>query len=400
MTSGKFKRLGELDVAGKKVLVRADLNVPMAAGKVSDTARLEALAPTLHELSKSGARVILLSHFGRPKGQRVPDMSLAPIVSALTRIMDGQPIGFVEECVGPAAAAAVSGLQDGQILILENLRFHAGEEADDGDFAASLAALGDIYVNDAFSAAHRAHASTHKLAKLLPSMAGRLMERELDALARALGDPKRPVAAIVGGAKISSKLDLLGNLAAKTDLMVIGGGMANTFLNAIGTEVGKSLCEHDLAETARDILAEAERQNCEVLLPEDVVVAGEFAAGAAHSIAPASQVGPDQMILDIGPATVSVLATRLKACRTLVWNGPLGAFELSPFDEGTIALAKHVAALTDAGTLLSVAGGGDTVAALRHAGVADRMSYVSSAGGAFLEWLEGKPLPGVTALEN
>lgn len=400
MHKSKFRRLGDLDVDGKRVLVRVDLNVPMAAGRVSDTARLEALAPTLHELSRAGARVILLSHFGRPKGKRVAEMSLAPVVSALTKVMNGQPIGFVENCVGSAAVAAVSGLRDGQILVLENLRFHQGEEANDPEFAAALAELGDIFVNDAFSVAHRAHASTDKLAKLLPSMAGRLMERELDALSRALDAPERPVAAIVGGAKISSKLDLLGNLAAKTDLMVIGGAMANTFLNAKGFDVGKSLCEHDLAATARDILVEAAKQNCEILLPKDVVVATEFAAGAPHSTVLIDEVGATEMILDVGGATVATLAARLEAYRTLVWNGPLGAFEIAPFDAGTNELANRVADLTDAGKLLSVAGGGDTVAALRHAGVVDRMSYVSSAGGAFLEWLEGKPLPGVVALEG
>jgi phosphoglycerate kinase len=315
MSTPNYRRLGDLDVAGKRVLVRADLNVPMVAGKVSDTARLEALAPTLEELSVAGARIVVISHFGRPKGQRVLDLSLAPVVSALTKTLDGQPVGFVEDCIGPAAQSAIAGLKDGQILVLENLRFYAGEEADDANFAAELAALGDIYVNDAFSAAHRAHASTHRLAKLLPSMAGRLMERELDALANALGDPAHPVAAIVGGAKISTKLELLGNLAANTDLMVIGGGMANTFLNAKGIAVGKSLCEHELAETARTILDEAAARGCEILLPVDVVVAAEFAAGAPSKTVPVDAVGPDEMILDIGISSVNALGERLAACR-------------------------------------------------------------------------------------
>lgn len=398
MTDGDYRRLGALDVAGKRVLVRADLNVPMRDGAVTDTARLEALVPTLAALTGAGARVVVMSHFGRPKGQRVAAMTLAPVVAALTRVLDGQPVGFVEDCVGPAAESAVAGLADGQILVLENLRFHPGEEADDGDFAERLAALGDIYVNDAFSAAHRAHASTHKLARLLPSMAGHLMARELDALAAALEAPERPVAAIVGGAKISTKLDLIGNLVAKTDLLIIGGGMANTFLNAQGVAVGTSLCEHDLAATARDILARAGAANCEILLPVDVVVAAKFAAGAAHRTVPVDAVGDDDMILDVGPATVAEIAGRLATCKTLVWNGPLGAFEIAPFDAGTVAVAQAVAALVGAGTLNAVAGGGDTVAALRHAGVVDKLSYVSSAGGAFLEWLEGKTLPGVAAL--
>ena len=393
-----YRTLDDFDMAGRRVLVRADLNVPMQDGKVSEVARLEGVAPTLRELSAAGARIVLLSHFGRPKGQRVAAMSLAPVVGALTKVLDGQPVGFVEDCIGPAAEAAVAGLADGQILMLENLRFYSGEEDNDADFAAALARLGDVYVNDAFSAAHRAHASTEKLAHLLPAAAGRLMEKELTALTEALEAPQRPVAAIVGGAKISSKLDLLGNLSAKTDLLAIGGGMANTFLNAKGVAVGTSLCEHDLAATARDILAEAEKNNCEIVLPEDVVVAKEFAAGAPSRAIDTHAVAADEMILDVGPASVATLAARLADFRTLVWNGPLGAFEIPPFDAGTNGLATAVADLTQAGTLMSVAGGGDTVAALRHAGVAARLSYVSGAGGAFLEWLEGKTLPGVAAL--
>ena len=380
------------------MLVRADLNVPMQDGRVSDVTRLERLVPTIKALTGRRARVVLLSHFGRPKGQVVPALSLQPVAAALADCLDGLPVAFAEDCVGPRAEAAVGALADGEVLVLENLRFHAGEEQNDGDFAAALAALGDLYVNDAFSAAHRAHASTEKLARLLPAAAGRLMEEELAALAAALGNPKRPLAAIVGGAKISSKLDLLGNLVAQVDVLVIGGAMANTFLNALGHDVGRSLCEHEMAATAREIAERAKAVGCRLVLPLDVVVAPALEAGVATQVSDIGAVPADQMILDVGPASVKDILDRLESCQTLVWNGPLGAFEVVPFDEGTNAVARQVAAWSRAGQLMSVAGGGDTVAALRRAGVVDDLSYVSSAGGAFLEWLEGKSLPGVAAL--
>lgn len=394
----EFRTLDDLDVAGARVLVRADLNVPMQDGRVSDSTRLERLGPTIKELSGKGARVILLSHFGRPKGRVVPALSLRPVAAALADCLGGLPVAFAEACVGPSAQAAVEALADGEVLVLENLRFHAQEEQNDDDFAAALAALGDIYVNDAFSAAHRAHASTQALARLLPAAAGRLMEEELDALAAALGNPKRPVAAIVGGAKISSKLDLLGNLVAQVDTLVIGGAMANTFLHALGHDVGRSLCEHDMAATAREITEKAKAVGCRLVLPLDVVVARALEAGTVTQVAGIETVPPDQMILDVGPASVKDILSRLESCQTLVWNGPLGAFEVAPFDKATNAVARQVGAWSRAGQLMSVAGGGDTVAALRRAGVLDELSYVSSAGGAFLEWLEGKTLPGVAAL--
>jgi phosphoglycerate kinase len=392
-----YKTLDDIDVAGRRVLVRADLNVPMADGRVTETSRLDRLAPTLRELADGGARVIVLSHFGRPKGAVVPEMSLRPVAAALADCL-GRPVAFAPECVGEAAQAAVDLLADGDIVVLENLRFHAGEEANDPEFAAALAALGDIYVNDAFSAAHRAHASTAALAGLLPAAAGRFMQAELDALAAALTTPARPLVAIVGGAKISTKLDLLGNLSAKVDTLIIGGGMANTFLNADGVAVGRSLCEHDMAQTARDIMAAAQGTGCDIVLPVDAVVAPAFEAGSPDTTVAIDAVPADQMILDIGPATVARLGEVLTAAKTLVWNGPLGAFEVPPFDCGTVALARRAAELTDSGALTSIAGGGDTVAALNHAGVAERFSYISGAGGAFLEWLEGKTLPGVAAL--
>lgn len=395
----KFHTLDDLDVAGKRVLVRLDLNVPIKDGNVTDTTRIDRAIPTIAELSDKGARVILLSHFGRPKGEIVAEMSLGPVAGPLSEAL-GRDVIFCHACIGQVADGAVDALEDGEVLLLENTRFHPGEESNDPDFAKHLADLGDIYVNDAFSAAHRAHASTEALAHLLPSAAGRNMEAELTALAKALSDPERPLVAIVGGAKISSKLDLLGNLVQKADCLVIGGGMANTFLAAQGKPVGKSLCEHDLGDTARDILAKAEKAGCEIVLPHHVVVAEEFAEGAPAKSISIDRMPADAMILDIGSEALAELAVRFEGAKTLVWNGPLGAFEISPFDTGTNAAARKVAELTKAGSLLSVAGGGDTVAALNNAGVAQDFSYVSTAGGAFLEWLEGKELPGVKALET
>lgn len=392
-----YRTLDDLDVAGKRVLVRADLNVPMMGGKVSDTSRLGRLSLTLNELAGRGARVVVLSHFGRPKGAVVEAMSLRPVAAALADCL-GRPVAFAPECIGATAQAAVESLHDGDILVLENVRFHAGEEANDPGFAAALATLGDIYVNDAFSVAHRAHASTEALARLLPSAAGRFMQAELEALAAALTTPTHPLVAVVGGAKISTKLDLLGNLSHKADVLIMGGGMANTFLNALGVSVGRSLCEHDMAATARDIMAEAKSANCEIVLPVDAVVAPEFAASSPTSTVAIDAVPADQMILDVGPQTVAQLSEVLRGAKTLVWNGPLGAFEVPPFDHGTVDLARVAAEQTERGALTSIAGGGDTVAALHHAGVAERFSYVSGAGGAFLEWLEGKTLPGVAAL--
>jgi phosphoglycerate kinase len=393
-----FKTLDDFAPAGKRVILRADLNVPMRDGKVADPTRVERLAPTIRELADKGARVVVISHFDRPKGKVVPSMSLKPLAEALAKVLR-RPVAFAEDCVGARAAAAVAGLGDGDVVLLENLRFHAGEEENDPSFAHELARLGELYVNDAFSCAHRAHASTAAIAALLPAAAGRLMQEELEHLARALEKPARPVMALVGGAKISTKLDLLGNLVAKVDKLAIGGGMANTFLNAQGVGVGKSLCEKDLADTARKILAAAETRGCAVLLPVDAVVAPEFKEGAPGSTVDIRAVPADGMILDIGPKTVAALKREIDLCKTAVWNGPLGAFEVKPFDRGTSEVARHVADRSQAGKLLSVAGGGDTVAALRAAGVAEKFSYVSTAGGAFLEWLEGKELPGVAALK-
>jgi phosphoglycerate kinase len=392
----EFRSMNDLAVKGRRVIVRGDLNVPVADGRVTEETRLVRLAPTIKELQSKGARVVLVSHFGRPKG-RDEKNSLKQVVPALERAL-GTRVAFAEDCVGPAAEAVVAALADGQVAVLENLRFHKGEEANDPAFAAALAKLGDLYVNDAFSAAHRAHASTEALARLLPNAAGRLMQEELEHLGRALEKPARPVIAVVGGAKVSTKLDLLGNLVRKVDRLVIGGGMANTFLHARGVEVGKSLCERDLAETARGIETAAKTAGCTILLPEDAVVASALALGVATETVAIARVQADKLILDIGPKSVAALSAALGACKTLVWNGPLGAFETPPFDAGTTALARRAADLTAAGQLLSVAGGGDTVAALAHAGVGDRFSYVSTAGGAFLEWLEGKTLPGVAAL--
>ncbi|MDZ4735577.1 MAG: phosphoglycerate kinase [Rhodospirillaceae bacterium] len=396
----QFRTLDDIDVTGRRVLVRSDLNVPMKNGRVTDTTRIDRSAVTIQALIDKGASVVVLSHFDRPGGKRVPEMSLAPVVEPLSAALSGRPVAFADDCIGPAAERAVAALKPGSVLLLENLRFHAGEEMNDPGFARALAASGEIYVNDAFSAAHRAHASTEAIARLLPAVAGRLMEAELDHLSRALDQPQRPVAAIVGGAKISTKLDLLGNLVAKMDLLIVGGGMANTFLHASGIAIGRSLAERDMAARTKEIMQEAQRQGCDILLPEDAVVAKTLAAGVETETVAIQVVPADQMILDIGPATVASIERRLDACRTLVWNGPLGAFETPPFDAGTMAVAEFVAKRTQAARLMSVAGGGDTVAALAKAGVTGALSYVSTAGGAFLEWLEGKTLPGVKALED
>lgn len=384
-------------VAGKRVLLRGDLNVPMMDGKVTDATRIERLAPTIRALADKGCRVVLLSHFGRPKG-RDPSQSLKPLVGPLSAALGGKKVAFAEDCIGPEAEKVIAALPEGGVALLENTRFHKGEEANDPAFAKELAKLGEVYVNDAFSAAHRAHASTEGVAHLLPSGAGRLMQAELEALEAALGNPQRPVMAIVGGAKVSTKIDLLNNLVGKVNLLVIGGAMANTFLNALGTDVGASLCEKDMAATARAVMAAADAARCALVLPSDVVVAEKLAPGVPTQIVPVAAVPPKAMILDVGPNSAGGLAAELGRCRTLVWNGPLGAFETPPFDEATKMVAHAAAELTHQGKLLSVAGGGDTVAALAAAGVEDQFSYVSTAGGAFLEWLEGKALPGVEAL--
>lgn len=394
-----FKTLDDIgDVRGKRVLVREDLNVPMEEGRVTDDTRLRAAAPTLAELADKGAIVLVLAHFGRPKGERNPDMSLAQVTAAFRSVL-GRDVRFVGDCCGEQAEAAVAQLEPGDIALLENTRFHKGEEKNDPTLAEAIAKLGDLYVNDAFSAAHRAHVSTEALAHLLPAYAGRSMQAELEALEKALGKPEHPVAAVVGGAKVSTKLDVLKHLVAKVDHLIIGGGMANTFLAARGVDVGTSLCEHDLKDTVLEILAAAEKADCIVHLPYDVVVAKEFRANPPTRTVNVHEVAADEMILDVGPAAVEALGDALKTCRTLVWNGPLGAFEIAPFDTATVALARTAAALTKGGSLVSVAGGGDTVAALNHAGVADDFSFVSTAGGAFLEWMEGRELPGVKALE-
>jgi phosphoglycerate kinase len=393
-----WKTLDDIELAGRTVLVRVDVNVPMEEGRVTDATRIEKIVPTIRDILAKGGRPVLLAHFGRPKGQVVPDMSLRLVLPALQAALPGVTVSFAEDCVGTAAKTAVAAMGPNEVLLLENTRFHAGEEKNDAQLAAGMAALGEVYVNDAFSAAHRAHSSTEGIARLLPHAAGRLMEAELKALEAALGSPQRPVVAVVGGAKVSTKLDLLGNLVGQVDHLVIGGGMANTFLVAQGIEVGKSLAERDMAETAREILAKAETTGCRIHLPVDVVVAREFKAHAANETVPAGACPADAMILDAGPRTVEVLQKVFAEARTLIWNGPLGAFELPPFDTATVAAARSVAELTRAGKLVSVAGGGDTVAALNQAGVADDFSYISTAGGAFLEWMEGKELPGVAAL--
>jgi phosphoglycerate kinase len=393
-----FRTLDDADLAGKRVLVRVDLNVPMEDGKVSDLTRLERIVPTLTDIADRGGKVIILAHFGRPKGVD-PSQSLKVVVPALADVLK-RPVAFAADCIGEVAEKAVAAIKPGEILVLENTRFHKGEEKNEPDFVKALAANGDIFVADAFSAAHRAHASTEGLGHVLPAYAGRTMQAELDALTRALEKPERPVAAVVGGAKVSTKLDLLGNLSKKVDFLVIGGGMANTFLAAEGKPVGKSLCEHDLLDTARAIVAEAAKNGCRIVLPVDVVCAKDFKANAVHRVCGIDEVAADEMILDIGPKSVEHVVSILGRAKTLVWNGPFGAFELEPFDNGTVSVAEAAAELTRAGHLVSVAGGGDTVAALNQAGAADRFTYVSTAGGAFLEWLEGKPLPGVDVLRT
>jgi len=392
-----FKTLDALDPKGKRILLRVDLNVPMDSGRVTDATRIERVLPTINELSHKGGRVVLLAHFGRPKGQRVESESLRPVIGALEQHLKHK-IVFADDCVGPDADKVVASLKDGDVALLENTRFHKGEEKNDPAFAAELAKNGDVFVNDAFSAAHRAHASTEGLTHILPSYAGRTMQAELEALSSALTNPARPVMAVVGGAKVSTKLELLGNLVEKAQYLVIGGGMANTFLFAQGKAVGKSLCERDLADTARAILQKAATVGCEIVLPLDAVVAQKFEAHAPSHVVTVDHVGAEDMILDVGPKSVAHVEDLLQKCKTLVWNGPFGAFELPPFDAGTNAIARTAARLTVEGRLLSVAGGGDTVAALNHAHAGESFTYVSTAGGAFLEWLEGKTLPGVAAL--
>jgi phosphoglycerate kinase len=394
-----YRTLDNLDVAGKRVLLRADLNVPVRDGKITDLTRIERLSPTIRELSGEGAKVIVCSHFDRPKGKRVPEMSLAPMAAALGEVLD-RKVRFVEDCTGAAAEQAVDLLSRGDVLVLENTRFYAGEEKNDPAFAAALARLADIFVNDAFSAAHRAHASTEGVAHLVPAYAGRLMQAELEALDAALGNPVRPVAAIVGGAKVSTKLELLGNLVDKVNVLIIGGAMANTFLSAQGKGVGKSLQEAEMHGTALEILTKAQSAGCRIVLPTDAVVARELKRNTPVETVSVDAVPADMMILDIGPASVASLIKLLASVKTLIWNGPLGAFETPPFDAATTALAHAVAEATQNSGLRSVAGGGDTVSALRRAGVIEKMTYVSSAGGAFLEWMEGKILPGVAALES
>jgi len=393
-----FRTLEDAPLAGKRVLVRVDLNVPMEAGKVTDATRIERVLPTIRAIAEKGGKVILLAHFGRPKGRDAAN-SLKPVAVALAHAL-GQPVTFVGDCVGEDVAKAVAAARDGDVLLLENTRFHAGDEKNDPAFVRDLAANGDVFVNDAFSAAHRAHASTEGLAHALPAYAGLSMQAELDALSAGLDNPARPVMAIVGGAKVSTKLDLLGNLVRKVEVLVIGGGMANTFLAARGIDVGKSLCEHDLVATAREIEEKAKAAGCEIVLPVDALVAREFKAHATHRAVAVGEVASDEMILDAGPRSTAEVVHRLDAVKTLVWNGPFGAFELAPFDTATVTVAKAVAERVEAGRLVAIAGGGDTVSAMNHAGVGDDLTYVSTAGGAFLEWMEGKPLPGVEALRK
>jgi phosphoglycerate kinase len=393
----KLKSIADAEVAGKRVLVRADLNVPVADGKVSDATRLERILSGLNDLSARKARVVVISHFGRPKGGPDPKMSLAPVAAKLAELL-GKPVQFVDACIGDKAEDAVSRLAPGDIAVLENLRFHAGEEKNDAEFVSALARSGDVFVNDAFSAAHRAHASTEGLARVLPAYAGPLMLEEISALLTVLDKPERPVAALVGGAKVSSKIPILKHLIGKVDKLIIGGGMANTFLMSHGVDVGKSLAEPDFVDTAREIMAAAKAQGCAVVLPEDAVIAREFKSGVAHAVVPMLAVPSDALILDVGPKSVEHMASVLTECRTLLWNGPLGAFEIEPFGNGTFALARAAAKLTKEGKLTTVAGGGDTVAALNAAGATQDFTYVSTAGGAFLEWLEGRELPGVAAL--
>ncbi len=393
-----FRSIEQAEVEGKRVLVRVDMNVPMRDGVITDTNRIDRVLPSIRSLAARGARVVILSHFGRPKGKPVPEMSLRPVAKKMDKLLESAPVHFIADCIGPEVEAAVNSLENGQILFLENLRFYPGEEASDPEFVKALAALGDIYVNEAFSSSHRAHASIYAITQALPSYAGFLVAAEINALSTALEHPQRPVAAVVGGAKVSSKISVLNNLAQKFDCIIIGGGMANTFLYAQGIDVGNSLCETDLSDTAHEILRTAEDAGCEILLPLDVVVAKEFKAGAPSEVCALHAVPGDGMILDVGPETVKALNAMLTTCRTLLWNGPMGAFEIEPFGEGTFALAREAARLTKDGSLVTVAGGGDTVAALNAAGVGKDFTYVSTAGGAFLEWLEGKELPGVAAL--
>ncbi|MCP5036459.1 MAG: phosphoglycerate kinase [Rhodobacteraceae bacterium] len=394
-----WKTIDDLNLNGKVVLTRVDINVPVKDGKITDDTRIRRIIPTIKDIVAQGGKPVLLAHFGRPKGKRVPEMSLAILREALEDAF-GLPVNFAEDCIGAPAKQAVAALGSGQVLLLENTRYHAEEPANDPAFAASLAALGDIFCNDAFSAAHRAHASTEGLARLLPSCAGRLMQAELSALEAALGEPDRPVMAVVGGAKVSTKLDLLGNLVAKVEYLVIGGGMANTFLAAKGVNVGKSLCEHDMADTANEILAKAKDAGCEVILPSDIVTATEFKANAEAQILPVGDCPDDAMILDAGPETVATIKTAIEKSKTLIMNGPLGVFEMTPFEKGTFEMLDEIARQTTAGALVSVAGGGDTVAAINASGHGDDFTYISTAGGAFLEWMEGKTLPGVAALER
>lgn len=394
-----FRTLDDLpaDIRGKRALVRVDFNLPMEDGRVTDDTRVKAALPTIRDLSERGAKVVLIAHFGRPKGKRDESQSLKPVLPALIAAL-GHEAAFAPDCIGPEIEKTVESLAPGDVLLLENLRFHPGEEKNDPDFIAALARLGDLYVNDAFSVAHRSNASTDGIARALPAYAGRSMQAELVALAKALSTPEHPVLAVVGGAKVSTKIDLLSNLVSKVDILVIGGGMANTFLAAQGHDVGKSLCEHDLLDTAREIEAAAKSAGCRILLPVDALAAKEFRANAEHRVAPVTGIAPDEMILDAGLASIQEVTAALDTAKTLVWNGPFGAFEIAPFDTATVTVARHAAELTKSGNLLSVAGGGDTVAALNHAGVADDFTYISTAGGAFLEWLEGKTLPGVEAL--
>jgi len=393
-----FRSLDQADLSQKRALVRVDFNVPMQDGAVSDDTRLRAALPTIEKLRSGGAKVILLAHFDRPKGKRVASMSIAPIAGPLSALI-GAPVAFPDDCIGQEAETAVAAMKAGDVLLLENLRYHSGEEANDPAFAKALARLGDLYVNDAFSAAHRAHASTEGLARLIPAYAGEAMRRELDALDKALGKPERPVLGIVGGSKVSTKLDLLKNLVTRLDRLAIGGGMANTFLFAQGWDVGASYCEKDLADTAREIMSLAAASGCELLLPIDIVVAEKMEPGAPARTRALGAIESDERILDAGPQSVARLLAAMEASKTLIWNGPLGVFEMSPFDRATIAAAKAAARLTQSGALVAVAGGGDTVSALNHAGVAADLTFVSTAGGAFLEWMEGKTLPGVAALE-
>ncbi len=395
----KIRTIDDLQVAGKRVLVRADLNTPMDKGRVTDGTRLDRTAPTLIELADKGARVIVVSHFGRPEGRVVDELSLRPVAAALSAAL-GRPVAFATDSIGAEAKKTVAAMKDGDIALLENLRFHAGETENNLAFAEKLAAHGEAYVNDAFSCAHRAHASTEAVARLLPAAAGRLMQAELVALGNALEAPRRPLAAVVGGAKVSTKMEVLGNLTGKVDVLIIGGGMANTFLHAQGVDVGKSLCETEMADSALEIMAAAAGDGCQIILPRDAVVARQLKRGAASETVPVEAIPIDAMMLDVGPASVAEVSARLEECRTLVWNGPFGAFEIPPFDAATNAVARAAARLTKNGTLLTVAGGGDTVAALVHAGVDGDFSYVSTAGGAFLEWLEGKSLPGVAVLKT